>query len=111
MTDRPTRSSWQSFDVGEVDAGIVAAAFARSPEDGAKALTVICSKHYRAGRLYELERLGGDAVALAEAARERDEALVAAVKKASRVEELSKDLLERIRIAKAQALDPRREPE
>ncbi len=116
MTDRGTRSSWQVFDVGEVDAGIVANAFSVSPVEGAKALATICSKYKKAGRIHELERFGGDVVALVEAVRERDAALdvaaratVDASKKTERVEELAKDILERLRLAKMQAQDPRRE--
>lgn len=109
MTDRATRSSWQSFDVSEVDAGIVAAAFARSPEDGAKALTVICSKHYRSGRLLEIERCSGDMLAIAEAAKEKAATRAAADRAEARLETIVKDSLERMRLAKMQANDPRRE--
>lgn len=107
MTDR--RSSWQVFDVGEVDAGIVAAAFARSPEEGAKALATVCSKHYRAGRLLEIERCSGDMLAIAEAAKEKAASRVAADRAEARLESIVKDSLERMRLAKQQANDPRRE--
>lgn len=106
VMDRPRVSSWQLYEVDPPDvvALAVACGLERLPDDALRVLTTIASKHDRRGRLRELDRLGGEVLALVEAARDPayDE---------KRFAELAEGAAERIRLAREQARDPRREPE
>lgn len=94
------KSSWQIFRVDGVDESCLARSLQLEndvlPEEAQKELARIVSRHRRQARLEEIDKLGGEVVAVLEAFREWS-------RLPERVQKLADAAMDRIRIAREQA--------